>query len=310
MSRAALRAGLADSLQSFLDAGNVLPGLNTDARQGAFVEQLVDSERRNRYYARLLERNIGEGSADPHSPGFNPLAAAVWFDRLGDRDEAMWMVFLSVHFGRALTSRWLLVGDIYGRLDCETNWTWAATSNDVQAFRAWLHDNSDGIRALEPRRRFGNHRKYESLDAWTAAGTGAVVASYVEWVGATRSHDTRIGDILTESGEQPRDAFRALYRSVQGVHRFGRTAAFDYCSTVSKLGLAPIEPAMAALSGATGPLRGTRLLFGDMAEGMAPRDLEVMLEPLRDHLGIGFDALEDALCNWQKSPEDFMPFRG
>ena len=142
----------------------MLPGLNTDARQGAFVEQLVDSERRNRYYARLLERNIGEGSADPHSPGFNPLAAAVWFDRLGDRDEAMWMVFLSVHFGRALTSRWLLVGDIYGRLDCETNWTWAATSNDVQAFRTWLHDNGDGIRALEPRRRFGNHRKYESLD--------------------------------------------------------------------------------------------------------------------------------------------------
>jgi hypothetical protein len=35
-----------------------------------------------------------------------------------------------------------------------------------------------------------------------------------------------------------------------------------------------------------------------------------MLVPLREELDVGFDVIEDALCNWQKSPAEFKPFRG
>ena len=38
--------------------------------------------------------------------------------------------------------------------------------------------------------------------------------------------------------------------------------------------------------------------------------LEAALTPLRAELNVGFDVLEDALCNWQKSPDEFKPFRG
>lgn len=310
VSRSEVRAELDQALQDFISDGNDLPGLHSEAQRSAFLEQLVDSERRNRYYSRLLERSIGQGSGNPASAGFNPLSAAVLFEREGNRDEAFWMVFLSVHFGKSRRSGWRLVADVYGLLEAGGRWTWEAVSSDVSDFRTWLEDHIDSIRALEPPRRFGNHRKYESFDGWSASGTGSVVASYVDWVGGARSHDVRLTDELASSNGDPRVGFRDLYRSIRRVHRFGRTAAFDYCSTVSKLGLAPIEPAMAALSGATGPLSGAKLLFGPLADGRTPNEIENLLAPLKDRLGIGYDALEDALCNWQKSPDRFMPFRG
>jgi hypothetical protein len=101
-----------------------------------------------------------------------------------------------------------------------------------------------------------------------------------------------------------------LYRSVLQVRRFGRTGAFDYCATISKLGLAAIEPGMAGLVGATGPLDGARLLVLEPGQRGRTRALEAALAPLQAELGVGFDALEDALCNWQKSPDEFKPFRG
>jgi hypothetical protein len=31
---------------------------------------------------------------------------------------------------------------------------------------------------------------------------------------------------------------------------------------------------------------------------------------LGDALGVGMQVMEDSLCNWQKSPEAYVPFRG
>lgn len=310
MSRKLLRSELNYALHRYMTEVGTLPGLRIDDRRGAFLEQLVDSERRNQYYARILQRNIRQDSGDPTSTAFNPLRAAVLFERNGNRDEAFWMVLLSVHFGKSLRSGWRLVADVYGRLGVGGRWSWNAVSTDAVGFRTWLVDSADVIKSLDPPRRFGNHRKYESLDGQSPNGTGAAVASYVQWVGHTRSHDARLTDILSDCEGDPRAGFQALYRSVKRVRRVGRTGAYDYCSTASKLGLLPIVPAMAGLSGASGPLSGARLLLGPLAEGLRPSDIEDLLVPLQQTLGIGFDALEDALCNWQKSPDKFMPFRG
>jgi hypothetical protein len=106
------------------------------------------------------------------------------------------------------------------------------------------------------------------------------------------------------------DDFDLLFRSVSAVRRFGRTGAFDYCATVGKLGLASVSPGLACLTGSTGPLQGSRLLICEPGATLGPKDLEPVLAQLQHHLGIGFDALEDALCNWQKSPDAFKPFRG
>ena len=38
--------------------------------------------------------------------------------------------------------------------------------------------------------------------------------------------------------------------------------------------------------------------------------LETYIDQLDEVLNVGMQVLEDALCNWQKSPNDFVPFRG
>lgn len=307
MNRDALRADILGSLQRYEAANEVLPGIAQPQRRAAFVEQLVDSRRRTLYFEELLMRDPSAGRANPADRGFDPLRAAIFHDRAGNRDEAFWLVFLFVHFGKNRRSGWGLIADIYGRLGDGALWSWDAVSADAGAFRSWLDDHIDSIMSRKPHRGFGNHRKYESLKA-TDSGTGAVVESYVGWVGAA-GHDIRIED-ATRGETTPYGRFDALYRSVRGVRRFGRTAAFDYCSTLAKLSLAAVEPSAACLAGATGPLAGARLLLAPPGERPTPKILEERLTPLRAELDVGFDVLEDALCNWQKSPAEFRPFRG
>jgi hypothetical protein len=308
MSRALLRAHLLDGLRHFEETKGALPGIAQPECRTVLVEQLVASVRRTQYFEHLLNRPGGPSVADPGSEAFNPLRAAILQERAGNRDEAFWLVFLFVHFGKHRRSGWSLIADIYGQLGSGTFWSWDAVSANVSAFRDWLDENVDAIKNLHPRRGFGNHRKYESLGAWNDNGTGSVVASYVGWVGAA-GHDARIAQVITgatTSAEQ----FEAIYESVRGVRRFGRTGAFDYCSTLARLGFVAIEPGAACLAGATGPLRGARLLLCRPGQAESPAALEAMLTPLRSELDVGFDVLEDALCNWQKSPAEFKPFRG
>jgi hypothetical protein len=305
-----MRASFGQAIDSFQAAHSPLPGIADDARRSTFIEQLVESARRNEYFTRLTERAIGPRSSDPTSTSFDPLRAAIRHNRDGSRDEAFWMVFLFVHFGKHRLSGWQLAADIYGGLGDGPLWTWDRVSADVASFRAWLGNTIAKIESREPHRGFGNHRKYESLDAASDGGTGAVVESYVDWVGPERSHDALIEGLLADCGGIRTDGFQAMYRSIGSVRRFGRTASFDYCATVSKLGLADIEPGMAFLDGSTGPLTGARMLICEPGHEAGPLELESVLAPLRAELVVGFDALEDALCNWQKSPAEFKPFRG
>lgn len=307
MNRALLRARFSDALQRYEEANGTLPGIAQPGRRAALVEQFVESARRTLYFEYILQRPGGPNVADPTSVAFNPLRAAILHERAGERDEAFWLVFLFVHFGKNQRSEWHLIADIYGRLGGGTLWSWDAVTADVDAFRQWLDDNFEAIMNLEPHRGFGNHRKYESLDAWSSDGTGAVVASYADWVGG-EGHEARIA-LITGSAATLTERFDLIYDAVQGVRRFGRTAAFDYCTTLARLGFAAVEPSAACLSGATGPLKGARLLLspGQPASASA---LEAMLVPLREELDVGFDVVEDALCNWQKSPAEFKPFRG
>jgi len=80
---------------------------------------------------------------------------------------------------------------------------------------------------------------------------------------------------------------------------------------IGKLGLAPIEAGSAYIEGSTGPARGARLLFGEEAGNpMRAAELNSRVAELDSQIQVGMQVLEDALCNWQKSPNEFKPFRG
>jgi len=80
---------------------------------------------------------------------------------------------------------------------------------------------------------------------------------------------------------------------------------------VGKLGLLPITPGKTYLDGATGPLRGARLLVDNNATSNTSIDrLESILKSLDLSLNVGKQVLEDSLCNWQKSPTRYIYFNG
>src|SRR5262249_32106566 len=75
--------------------------------------------------------------------------------------------------------------------------------------------------------------------------------------------------------------------------------------------LARIEPDSTYLQGATAPLSGARLIFAGSTESKMPTvKLTGLALDLGDYLGLNQQVMEDSLCNWQKSPAKFIPFRG
>jgi hypothetical protein len=109
----------------------------------------------------------------------------------------------------------------------------------------------------------------------------------------------------------PYKCFDYLYQSMAAVRRFGRMARFDYLTMLGKLGLAPIEPGIAYIRGSTGPLRGANLLLGGSTTSVTNvATLEQSVVELGATLNVRMQVLEDALCNWQKSPYTFKKFRG
>ena len=288
-----------------------LPGISSSSRRLSFVAQLIESERRVRYIAairdRMRDRPISDRRADPRDSMFDPLKAALLFQQRECLDEAFWMVFIFVHFGKHHRYGWRYARRVYGKLCSTERWDWATISADPSRFSSWLHRHLNEIKNPTAPGGFGNHRKYQSLNPYSSNGTGAAFESYVNWVGPPRTQQQLFDRALQQNDSNPRTAFDDLYRSMNSVASFGRVARFDYLTMVGKLGLAPIEPGSPYLQGSTGPKDGACLLFGEQA---GPTTLDKWASELAHSLGVGMQVMEDALCNWQKSPDIFTSFRG
>jgi hypothetical protein len=298
----ALAAQLNSALTLFSTQVHSLPGIALKNRRAAFIEQLLESIHRIKYIDLVEQRNIAPARTDPASVLFDPIKASIFHKRIGNTDEAFWLIFIFVHFGKHANTGYRLAREVYGRLGGSWHWDWAHTSANPKAFTKWLTDNKDGLSSG----KFGNHRKYESLKP---EGTGAVVQSYVDWVRPYKSHAALFDSALESTGNDSRKAFDVLYNAMN-VFRFGRTARFDYLTMVGKTRLAPIEPGSPYIQASTGPIKGARLLFGSASA--TPTHLNTLVAQLESYLKVpfGMQVLEDALCNWQKSPDAFEAFRG
>ncbi len=278
-----------------------LPGINTIAKLDCFTRHIVDSIKRIQLITDIRDKIQSQDSIDVTRNNFNPLKAAIYHKQHGNIDEAFWLVFLATHFGEdEKKTKWRWVQDVYSGLGGEVCWDWKKTSIDPNSFRTWLDANKS---ILLQRGAFGNHRKYLSLND---SHTGMAVATYVNWIGPKHTHHDLINTMQAKTGVSPHVLFDALYKSMDAVFQFGRVGRFDYLSMVGKLGLAIIEPGNPYLHGATGPLTGARLLFGDGK--MPDNTLNYYLQELGEHLELyfGMQVIEDAVCNWQKSPDKYI----
>lgn len=273
----------------------------------AFLEQVLESIHRVNFVEVIRDRDISPLRGDPSSELFDPLKAAILHQRAGEIDEAFWLVFLFVHFGKNAQGGWRYAREVFGRLGDGARWDWRSVSTNPYAFRTWLRVHQDQLKRPDAPGGFGNHRKRESLDADSATGTAAVVESYVAWIAPPRAHADMVAEVSAQCGNDPKRTFDRLYNSMNAVIRFGRLARFDYLTMLGKLGLAKIIPGSPYLEGSSGPRKGAALLFGATESADV---LDSWIVELDSELQVGMQVLEDAICNWQKSPEKFIPFRG
>lgn len=298
-------------LDSYAATIRNVPGAESETARATYIEQLVESLRRTEYVRMLASGDVSIIRTDARSVAFDPIRAAVFWARNGDFDEACWLIFNFVHFGKHSRTGWKLVGNIYGGLGHDRFWTWRRVSKDPSAFREWLRHNQATLRRGRNRGMFGNHRKYETIDPDSPASTASVFSSYVVWIKAAKNHAELFNRARAKANSDPGKMFDVLYHSMADVQRFGRTARFDYLAMLGKIDLAPVEPAIPYLVGATGPLRGANLMFtGATASDLSVSALEGLVVDLGKRLGVGMQAMEDSLCNWQKSPESMLRFRG
>lgn len=301
-----LAAELKRKLREFSEDNHPLPGIETQAAMDCLINQLVDSIKRVKYVELIRDKNISQGVIDPQNNAFDPVKAASWHRTNSNIDEACWLLFLSIHFGKHLTDKWKLTRAIYGKLGASPFWTWNNVSQNIQGFLQWLNENHDDVKASG---KFGNHRKYENLVAYGGnVGTGATIASYINWIMSEGGHVQFFNRILHENDGDARSSFNTLYNAMNQVVRFGRTGKFDYLTMIGKMGIVAIEPGSTYMQGATGPYDGASILFGATNR----RTLNNRLNELEEHLDIffGMQVLEDAICNWQKNTTTYQYFGG
>jgi hypothetical protein len=302
-SREAEKQRIAAALRHYDASVRQLPGLADPRAVDTLAMQFVASLRREDYYRLLQRRPISSNRADPNHSSFDAERAVAFHVQSGDIDEAAWLLFLMTYFARPEDTGWLRLRDVYGRLG-QGIWDWGIVSVDPAAFSAWLAANWRNVRG-----KFGNHRKYESVRPDSARNMGGVVENYVQWIG-TQGHQRFFAEIIRRAGNDPHTIFDRLYREMR-IASFGRLAKFDYLALIGRYGIAPISAGSVYLDGATGPVRGARLLFDGRHDGATSKTaLQSLLDSLDAYLGVGMQVMEDALCNWQKKPLEFEHFRG
>lgn len=290
------------SLIDFSAKRHRLQGVADFQARDTLVWQMIASLRRLDYTRAIKSRNISSERADPTSGLFEPERAAALLARQGQRDEAIWLIFLATHFGQHGRHAWRMLQDVYSGLGSRT-WTWSRISANPSSFRQWLRQNVNGIGGA-----FGNHRKYETLNPDSPQGTANVIESFVAC--CSPSPAQWFDSLSRITGNDPYKIFDAAYSGLT-IERFGRLAKFDFLALLGRLDLAPISPGSAYLTGATGPLRGARLLIdGDPTSTTSAKSLDMILQQLDDSLNVGMQVMEDSICNWQKSPRKFIHFRG
>lgn len=306
-----------DRLDEFLEKiGHIdaqfgpLPSIASAQRRRCWAQQIVSSLRRISYTDTLMTRSVNAARCDPHSGIFDPVRGSLYYQRNGKLDEAVWLTFVLTHFGKHAVDEWKLAANVYGSFGAGPVWTFAQYAADPAAFENMLDANSGRLADASISGSFSNHRKFQSKKP---QAIGMTFRTYYEWQTEFGGFRDRMIATHARIGQEPHAAFDALYKSMKGVYGFGggRLGRFDFLTMLGKLQLAPIAPGSVYLDKATGPLAGARLLFfNNRDHGITGKALEARVDALDEILEVGKQVIEDSLCNWQKSPDAYVYFRG
>lgn len=279
-------------------------------RRHAFILQLCDSARRIDHIGNLRSRvgKFSENSIDPLSSHFNPIKAAIKFNHDGNKSEAIWLLFLFTHFGVHKVTKHKLLQAFYSRISSGPINTFEYIRANLEETLEWLGQNELALKGIG---KFGNHRKYQSISATSHSGTGTTLKTFIDfylrWFSpllGTASNDLKL---LNSQA-----LFSELYkRMINEVIGFNRLSVFDFLTMLGKSQVLMIIPDNPFLQNSTGPKMGARMLFG-VNDLVSDRELNIYLSTFASYLPDPFrmQVIEDAVCNWQKSPNNYIYFSG
>lgn len=301
-----LYARIESDLEKFNDSVTYIAEIQKEESKDVLILQIIDSIRRLEYLRLVSARARSSELYTPGSGSFEPFGGAAALQKAGRIDDAFWLVYLATHFGKHKEDGWNLTEDFYGRLGQGGVWDWTTASEDPQGIETWLNQVYPEIVRDGRSRRFGNHRKFETLKPGPK-GTGHAVATYIRWIKQYGSHGALISHAQKTAGQNPEEVFAFLYSELNSVAKLGRLGKFDLLCNLSNLQIAPIFPDRGYIGESTGPKQGAKLLFGETLDN---KQLESECSKLAKHLCVSPQVIEDALCNWQKSTTRYELFRG
>lgn len=284
---------IAQKIEDFDTNTHLLVNNITALEKQVLARQIVDSINRVRYFQIIESRDINADRANPNHHLFDPIRAVIYYKRNGSLEEAFWLSFLIVHFGENYQSGWELTKNFYNNFGQQPQLTWDNVSQNLNLVENWVntYDQNPNIKL-----KFGNHRKYESFSQLSE-----VINSYIAYIQANNGHL----HVYAAQANDAKHRFENLYNDFN-VYRFGRLGKFDFLSILYKFGLAEIEANCCYLKNATGPKAGAKYLFGNLSTSQ----LDANAQALADYLDIGYQEMEDALCNWHKSTDRYESYTG
>lgn len=141
------------------------------------------------------------------------------------------------------------------------------------------------------------------MDPENRRGPWTVISSFLSWVEVHgQGSPKQAFSKYAEGAQNPTDAFDRLYETLH-IFDFGRTAKFDLLCLLGNLRIFDLSPPHCYLKDATGPKRGALLMITGRREGKFGPDVDPTIRKLTTFLRVPVEAMEDALCNWQKRPK-------
>lgn len=212
-------------------------------------------------------------------------------------DSKVWYIYLATYFGKSNKSKWKLFNKAVFRKDRTL-----IRLKEIQTNREKYYSYLKDIDFFEGA-NFSNHRKYTKK---ALEGHNGLINSIDYFL-----------DNLDHYSHSKLVEFDLIFRNAMRIPNFGRMAAFDFTSSLCKCNLNVKDPISMYHHSSTGPLRALKdiLILADCKDVSKSAQVEFgnnLLDWFIRHFNtqVVAQVLEDAICNWQKSPKKYQRYFG
>lgn len=209
--------------------------------------------------------------------------------------QRVWIIYLATYFGKSNKSNW----NLFQRSAFDKNKN-LFIIDDILEKKNYYYDYLESFDFFN-NSAYSNHRKYTKK---SLKGINGVF----------HSMDYFLDNISNFVFSEYR-TFDEVYKLSHNIPNFGRMAAFDFTASLAKCELNVMEPKSLYLHGSSGPIDGLNKLLKISNNNTIINNYEFgddLLKWFVENSEIKFIAqvLEDAICNWQKSPLTYKKYFG